>query len=143
MHNHAPTNYQCPICLAIEGIENEIEEHQRAFVMRQLSHYADEPLLKQLKTENWLDVFNAIYRYTEKGSWTIYFEEVQWLANYKDNFINQVIWQKVRVSKSQTVGFGSVHDVLFFYSKSKNFILPNRAIVKSFSKPRISGNEVY
>ncbi len=23
MHNHAPTNYQCPICLAIEGIENE------------------------------------------------------------------------------------------------------------------------
>src|SRR3990167_7154511 len=76
--------------LKFEGIENEIEEHQRAFVMRQLSHYADEPLLKQLKTENWLDVFNAIYRYTEKGSWTIYFEEVQWLANYKDNFINQL-----------------------------------------------------
>jgi histidine triad (HIT) family protein len=23
MHNHAPENYQCPICLAIEGIENE------------------------------------------------------------------------------------------------------------------------
>ena len=23
MYNHAPTNYQCPICLAIEGIENE------------------------------------------------------------------------------------------------------------------------
>jgi histidine triad (HIT) family protein len=23
MYNHAPTNYQCPICLAINGIENE------------------------------------------------------------------------------------------------------------------------
>jgi len=46
----------------------------------------------------------------------------------KDNFINQVIWQKVRVSKSQTVGFGSVHDVLFFYSKSKNFIFNEQYI---------------
>ncbi|MBI2474005.1 HIT domain-containing protein [Candidatus Uhrbacteria bacterium] len=23
MYNHAPENYQCPICLAIEGVENE------------------------------------------------------------------------------------------------------------------------
>src|SRR3989338_3017730 len=91
--------------LKFEGIENEIAEHQRAFVMRQLSHYADEPLLKQLKTENWLDVFNAIYRYTEKGSWTIYFEEVQWLANYKDNFINQlkVAWDNNFRRNSQII----------------------------------------
>ncbi|MBN1331269.1 HIT family protein [Candidatus Dojkabacteria bacterium] len=23
MHNHAPKNYKCPICLAVDGIENE------------------------------------------------------------------------------------------------------------------------
>ena len=34
-----------------------------------------------------------------------------------DNFQNEIIWQKTRVSKSQSTGFGNVHDVIFFYSK--------------------------
>lgn len=35
-----------------------------------------------------------------------------------DFFRNEVVWQKVRVSKAQSSGFGNVHDVLMFYSKS-------------------------
>ena len=37
-----------------------------------------------------------------------------------ENFINEIVWQKIRTTKAQTIGFGNVHDVLFFYSKSKN-----------------------
>ena len=35
-----------------------------------------------------------------------------------DNYRNEIIWQKTRVSKSQSTAFGNTHDVLFFYSKS-------------------------
>jgi adenine-specific DNA-methyltransferase len=37
-----------------------------------------------------------------------------------DKFQNQIIWQKVRVSKAQSNSFGNVHDILYLYSKSAN-----------------------
>jgi site-specific DNA-methyltransferase (adenine-specific) len=37
------------------------------------------------------------------------------------HFVNELIWQKIRASKAQTLGFGKVHDVILFYSKSDNF----------------------
>ena len=38
-----------------------------------------------------------------------------------DNFINEIIWQRTSSAKSQTKGFGKVHDIIFLYSKSKDF----------------------
>ena len=35
------------------------------------------------------------------------------------NFRNEIIWQKTRVSKSQSSNFGNVHDTIFYYSKSE------------------------
>ncbi len=35
-------------------------------------------------------------------------------------FQNEIIWQKIRSSKAQTKGFGSVHDVIFAYNKTDN-----------------------
>jgi adenine specific DNA methylase Mod len=35
--------------------------------------------------------------------------------------INELIWQKTRVSKSQSRGFGNVHDTVFLYEKSDSF----------------------
>jgi adenine-specific DNA-methyltransferase len=37
-----------------------------------------------------------------------------------DNFKNEIIWQKTRVSKSQSTSFGNVHDGIFFYSKGND-----------------------
>ena len=37
-------------------------------------------------------------------------------------FVNEIIWQKIRASKAQTIGFGKVHDVALFYSKSDKII---------------------
>jgi DNA modification methylase len=46
----------------------------------------------------------------------------------RDRFVNQIIWQKVRVSKSQTVGFGNIHDIIFFYTKSEKFVFNEKHI---------------
>ena len=39
----------------------------------------------------------------------------------KDNFINEIVWQKVRSSKGQAKSFGNVHDSIFVYAKSENY----------------------
>lgn len=37
----------------------------------------------------------------------------------KSNYINEIIWQKIRTTKAQSKGFGVVHDSIFLYSKSE------------------------
>ena len=34
-------------------------------------------------------------------------------------FVNEIIWQKIRSSKAQRVGFGEVHDVILLYQKTR------------------------
>ncbi|MDP3296751.1 MAG: site-specific DNA-methyltransferase [Thermodesulfovibrionia bacterium] len=36
----------------------------------------------------------------------------------RENFINEIVWQKIRVTKGQSIGFGNVHDNIFIYRKS-------------------------
>ena len=36
----------------------------------------------------------------------------------QEQFQNEIVWQKIRSSKGQTHGFGSVHDIIFSYRKS-------------------------
>lgn len=33
-------------------------------------------------------------------------------------FVNEIVWQKIRTTKAQTLGFGNVHDSIFLYKKS-------------------------
>ena len=40
----------------------------------------------------------------------------------RDNFINEIIWQKVRSSKGQAKSFGNVHDSIFAYAKANNYL---------------------
>lgn len=76
--------------LKFEGIEGKDATYQMQGVMQQLSRYADQPLLRNLRIDNWVDVFRQIHEYTKKGIWTIYFEEVQWLANYDTQFVSEL-----------------------------------------------------
>ena len=59
-------------------------------LMSDLAGYANEPLLRGVSVSSWQDVFRYIFRYIEKGEWTLYFEEVQWLAQYKTGFISEL-----------------------------------------------------
>ncbi len=38
-----------------------------------------------------------------------------------ESFINEVVWQKIQSSKGQAKSFGNVHDLIFCYSKSKDY----------------------
>ncbi|MCK4830085.1 site-specific DNA-methyltransferase, partial [bacterium] len=37
------------------------------------------------------------------------------------NFLNEITWQKIRVSKAQSESYGIVHDLIYLYSKSDYF----------------------
>ena len=39
-----------------------------------------------------------------------------------DNFVNEIIWQKIRTTKAQTLGYGNVHDNLFVYRKGQGTV---------------------
>jgi DNA modification methylase len=36
-----------------------------------------------------------------------------------DHFVNEIVWQKIRTTKSQTTGFGNVHDNIYLYRKEE------------------------
>lgn len=76
--------------LKFEGIRGKSQVDQKAHVLWQLSEYMQDPLIGKLKMDTWVEVFKLIYDSVPEGKWTIYFEEVQWLADYKDDFINEL-----------------------------------------------------
>jgi len=83
--------------LKFEGRENKPQQQQMQFVMRQLASYAEEPLLARLPVEDWVEVLKEIAERTKKGTWTVYFEEVQWLANYETDFVTALkyVWDNM------------------------------------------------
>lgn len=77
--------------LKFEGIEGAGKEIQIETCVKQLSEYAtNDPSIKHLKFNRWLDFFNCIADYVSKGKWTLYFEELQWLACHDDEFISEL-----------------------------------------------------
>ena len=38
----------------------------------------------------------------------------------QESFVNEIVWQKIRSSKSQSLGFGNVHDTMYLYTKDKS-----------------------
>jgi len=66
-----------------------------------------------------------------------------------ENFRNEIIWQKIRTKKSQTIGFGNVHDTIFAYSKTNNVCFHNQLkefkpeYIKSHYKPDPNTGRLY
>jgi len=80
--------------LKFEGIEGQPEKKQMQNVLQQLSEYAEEPWLAKVNITSWTEMFKIIAGFVKQGIWTLYFEEIQWLANYKDDFISELkyVW---------------------------------------------------
>ena len=80
--------------LKFEGIEGLSEIAQFANVMSQLSTYTREPLLAKTVIESWREFFQLLAKHTAKGIWTIYLEELQWLANYGSTLVSELkyVW---------------------------------------------------
>lgn len=66
-----------------------------------------------------------------------------------DNFVNEIIWQKIRTTKAQSLGFGNVHDSIFLYKRS-NTAFFNKQLkdldpkyIKSHYKPDPATGRLY
>lgn len=80
--------------LKFEGIEGLPVKQQMDRVLYQLAEYTGNSVIRRLKPDHWTELFDLIADYVEQGCWTLYFEEVQWLANYTDSFITELkyVW---------------------------------------------------
>jgi len=46
----------------------------------------------------------------------------------KENFVNEIVWQKIRTTKAQSIGFGNVHDILYIYKKTSTMFFENQYV---------------
>lgn len=81
--------------LKFEGLEGLNENAQIMAAKVQLGIYfstLDQVSLNAINS--WHDFLLKLAGLTQKGTWTIYFEELQWLANYKPDFISYLkyVW---------------------------------------------------
>jgi AAA+ ATPase superfamily predicted ATPase len=80
--------------LKLEGVEDMDTRGQMQRVLYQLSKALNDPYITHLQFATWLELFDFIASKIEKGKWTLYLEEVQWLANYKKEMISDLkyVW---------------------------------------------------
>ena len=80
--------------LKFEGIEGLNEDKQRASLVKQFAHYLDDSITENLTFASWTDFLIAVYEKTKNMKITLYFEELQWIANYDKLFIAELkyVW---------------------------------------------------
>ena len=78
----------------LEGVENGDTQAQMYRVLYQLSKVLDDEYITQMKFNTWLELFDFIAEKVSVGQKTLYLEEVQWMAEYKDDLISdlKIVW---------------------------------------------------
>ncbi|MBF0363318.1 MAG: AAA family ATPase [Oligoflexia bacterium] len=76
--------------IKIEGLENGNIEKQISHSLLQLSIYFKDPNICKLNFNSWTEFLLLLAPYVSEGRWTLYFEEVQWLACYQDQFVSEL-----------------------------------------------------
>ena len=80
--------------LKLEGVENGDMQAQMYRVLYQLSKVFNDPNISRMRFNTWLELFDFIAGKISQGQWSLYLEEVQWLAEYKDELISDLkyVW---------------------------------------------------
>jgi len=80
--------------LKLEGVENGDMQAQMYRVLYQLSKVLSDAGIVHMRFNTWLELFDFIAGKISQGQWTLYLEEVQWLAEYKDALISDLkyVW---------------------------------------------------
>ncbi|MFH1654342.1 MAG: ATP-binding protein [Pseudomonadota bacterium] len=85
--------------LKFEGIEIDKEdvrnydERQKFQIdqsLKRLAKYLDNPLIGKVQCRTWGDFFDILSEVATKQNVVIYFEEIQWLANYESHFFSEL-----------------------------------------------------
>ncbi len=71
----------------LEGVENGDTQAQMARVLYQLSKVLGDIHISRMQFPTWLELLDFIADKLDRGTWTLYFEELQWLAEYKNQFV--------------------------------------------------------
>lgn len=80
--------------IKLEGVEDGDTKAQMYRVLYQLSKALNNPDITYMQFNTWLELFDFIAGKISEGQWTLYLEEVQWLAEYKNEFISDLkyVW---------------------------------------------------
>lgn len=80
--------------LKIEGVEEGDTQAQMYRVLYQLSKAFDDKFITHMQFKTWLELFDFIADKISLGKWTLYLEELQWLAEYKNELISDLkyVW---------------------------------------------------
>lgn len=76
--------------LKFEGIEGLSPAEQFAHVLKQLAVYTENTMISQLVITTWVEFFKILAPYVKTGPWTVYLEELQWLACYEGKMIAEL-----------------------------------------------------
>ena len=82
--------------LKFEGVEKKPEEFQKQTFLNDLANYTGKSEIAKLPaaTMTWIEIFKLLAEFVKKGTWTIYFEELQWMACYEEGLIAELksVW---------------------------------------------------
>ena len=76
-----------------EGLEKQPKSKQIEHVLEVLAEFLNDFSVAKLKFKKWKEVFELIAKHAPKNL-VLYFEEVQWLANYRTDFVSELkyVW---------------------------------------------------
>jgi len=80
--------------IKLEGVEGGNTQAQMYRVLYQLSKALHDPSILQENFSTWLELFDFIATKMTSGQWTLYLEELQWLAEYNTVLISDLkyVW---------------------------------------------------
>jgi uncharacterized protein len=80
--------------LKLEGVEKGDTAAQMVRVLYQLSKAFSDPNITRMQFNTWLEFFDFVADKISEGTWTLYLEELQWLAQYNDELISDLkyVW---------------------------------------------------
>lgn len=80
--------------LKFEGLEEGDQGVQIQHFLDALANYAEDPKIARLEAKNWKTAFLYLAEFTKKNRVILYFEELQWMANYKHDLISDLkyVW---------------------------------------------------
>jgi hypothetical protein len=88
--------------------DEEIKQFQIQICLKSLSKYLNNKVIEKLNFNTWTDFFNEIDPIARTKEIVIYFEELQWLANYRNHFFAELkpFWDSYwRKNKGLTLVF--------------------------------------